>query len=360
MSVDPTGIGRSLLIVTIIFLIITTIIIASRCWVRLRYRTFGIDDGLMLVGWMLYVGVSCIVARSTYAGLGTKDTELNAYLQSDGRKFLWFFQVTYCISLLFLKSSICVTLLRIAVVRTHRIIIWGTLAFALLSITTVIIGLFVICRPIATAWGHADGTCAPLIVTASLGYLVSTGAVVTDFICAILPIFMLYKANMKMATKVSLAIILSLAALASLCTIIRLPYVKYYIILPDYLYNVAHIVIWSILESGIGIVAGSLPSLRQLVNRRFHFDSNSDSSPAQSAPYSGPYRATITSKSVGQSRSHRGASTSGIGEGEGQWEELDDTSSRKNIYVKTDVEMQTFDRPITSGGPHRSSEGLVR
>ncbi|CEI60069.1 hypothetical protein FVEN_g8140 [Fusarium venenatum] len=352
-SVEPTGIGRSLLIVTIIFLIITTIIIASRCWVRLRYKTFGVDDGLMLFGWMLYVGVSCIVARSTYAGLGTKDTDLNAYLQNDGRKFLWFFQVTYCISLLFLKSSICVTLLRIAVVQTHRIIIWCTLAFALLSITAVIIGLFVICRPISTAWGHV-GTCAPPIVIASLGYLVSTGAVVTDFICAILPIFMLYHTNMKLATKVSLAAILGLAALASLCTIVRLPYVKYYIIIPDYLYNVTHIVIWSILESGIGIVAGSLPSLRQLVNRRFQFDSNSESSPAQNTPFSGAYRATITSQSVPRSRS------AGLGEGDGDWEELDDSSSRKKIYVNVDVEMQTFDRATTSGGPHRSTEDLVR
>ncbi|KAM0418452.1 hypothetical protein ACHAPD_004811 [Fusarium lateritium] len=159
---------------------------------------------------------------------------------------------------------------------------------------------------------------------------------------------------MKLATKVSLAAILGLAALASLCTIVRLPYVKYYIIIPDYLYNVTHIVIWSILESGIGIVAGSLPSLRQLVNRRFQFDSNSESSPAQNTPFSGAYRATITSQSVPRSRS------AGLGEGDGDWEELDDSSSRKKIYVNVDVEMQTFDRATTSGGPHRSTEDLVR
>ncbi|UZP43458.1 hypothetical protein NXS19_011274 [Fusarium pseudograminearum] len=180
--------------------------------VRLQHRIFGVDDSLMLVGWMLYVSVSGIVARSTYAGLGTRDVDLNAYLQNDGRKFLWCFQVTYCISLLFLKSSICVTLLRIAVIRLHRIIIWCTLAFVLLSTTTVIIGLFVICSPISTAWGH-EGICAPTIVIASLGYLVSTGAVVTDWICAVLPVFMLYQVNMKRASKFSVAIILGVAAL---------------------------------------------------------------------------------------------------------------------------------------------------
>lgn len=35
---------------------------------------------------MLSVGVSGIVARSTFAGVGTKDIDLNAYLQRDGRR----------------------------------------------------------------------------------------------------------------------------------------------------------------------------------------------------------------------------------------------------------------------------------
>ncbi|CAJ0555007.1 Ff.00g135200.m01.CDS01 [Fusarium sp. VM40] len=360
-SVTPTGLGRTLLALTILFLIPTTIVIFLRCWIRLRHKIFGVDDGLMLVGWMLYVSVSGIVIRSTYAGLGTSDSDLNAYLQNDGRKFLWCFQVTYCVSLLFLKSSICATLLRIAVVRLHLIIIWCTLVFAILSTTTVIIGLLVICRPISTAWGH-EGTCAPTVVIASLGYLVSTGAVVTDWICAVLPIFMLYKSNMKRATKFSVAIILGLAALASLCTIIRLPYVKYYTIIPNYLYNVANIVIWSIVESGIGIVAGSLPSLRKLVSQRYHFDSTTGNSPVQVTPFSGTNQAIITShtSSALRSRPNRGAGATGLGGGEGDWEQLDGSESSKRIYVKVDLEMQSLDRPTTSRASHRSSEDLVR
>ncbi|EXK26822.1 hypothetical protein FOMG_16630 [Fusarium oxysporum f. sp. melonis 26406] len=211
-SVEPTSLGRTLLAVGIFFLIPTSIILILRYYARLKRHLFDVDDGLMLIGWMLYVVVSGIVARSVFAGLGTKDENLNTYLQNDGRKFLWYFQVTYCFSLLFLKSSICVTLLRIAVIKTHRIIIWCTLTFAILSTSVVIIGLFLICRPIPTAWGHT-GTCASTVVIASLGYLVSAGAVVTDWICAILPLFMLYKSNMKLATKIGVSAILGSAAL---------------------------------------------------------------------------------------------------------------------------------------------------
>ncbi|KAM0337465.1 hypothetical protein ACHAPU_011542 [Fusarium lateritium] len=350
-AVEPTGLGRTLFGLTIFFLIPTSIIIALRCYTRLRHRIFGVDDGLMMIGWMLYVAVSGIVMRSTYSGLGTKDEDLNANLQNDGRKFLYAFQVTYCFSLLFLKSSICVTLLRIAVVQTHRIIIWCTLVFAMASTTTVIIGLFLICRPISTAWGH-EGTCAPSIVIASLGYLVSAGAVLTDWICAILPIFMLYKSNMKTATKISVSFILGLAALASLCTIIRLPYVKYYTIIPNYLYNVTNIVIWSIVESGIGIISASLPSLRKLVSSRFHFDSTAGSSPARTTPFSGTNRAVITNTTSSARRTR-------LGEGEGDWEELNNEDSSQKIYVKVDLEMQSLERPTTSRASNGSREDLV-
>ncbi|KAF4456202.1 hypothetical protein F53441_1620 [Fusarium austroafricanum] len=149
---------------------------------------------------------------------------------------------------------------------------------------------------------------------------------------------------MRRATKVSVSIILGLAALASLCTIIRLPYLKAFSQPHSYLYNVAHIILWSTTESGIGIVAGSLPSLRKLVSSRFHFDSSMGSSPAHITPFSGTGRAVITFQSVSAvRRTHRG-------EGGDNWEQLDDIegASSQKIYDKVDLEMQSLERPETS------------
>lgn len=119
--------------------------------------------------------------------------------------------------------------------------------------------------------------------------------------------------------------------------------------------NVGNIVLWSTLESGIGIIAGSLPSLRKLVSSHFHFDSSTGSSPAHITPFSGTSRAVITSQSVPAARrTHRGE----VGD---NWEQLDDvegTSSQK-IYVKVDLEMQSLERPETSRESHGSREDLV-
>ncbi|ENH71934.1 hypothetical protein FOC1_g10002127 [Fusarium oxysporum f. sp. cubense race 1] len=92
-SVEPTSLGRTLLAVGIFFLIPISIIHIVRYYARLKHHLFDVDDGLMLIVWMLYVAVSGIVARSVFAGLGTKDENLNTYLQNDGRKVCI---VSYC------------------------------------------------------------------------------------------------------------------------------------------------------------------------------------------------------------------------------------------------------------------------
>ncbi|KAG7003733.1 hypothetical protein FOFC_19229 [Fusarium oxysporum] len=352
-TVDPKGLALVLLVVSIFFLIPTGIVVVLRCFVRLKYRLFGIDDGLMLIGWILHVIFSVVGVRAIYAGLGTKDEHLNAYLQVDGRKWTWIGQVFYSLSLTPIKASICVTLLRIAVTKTHRIIVWATLIFTIVTMLYHTIGTFFACMPITANWDDRTKCSLPFLM--SVGYMVSLSAVVSDWICAILPIFMLYKSHMRKATKVSVSIILGLGILASLCTIIRLPYLKAFSHPEDYLYHLAHIVLWSTLESGIGIIAGCLPSLRKLVSSRFHFDSSTGSSPTHITPFSGTSRAVITSQSVPAARrTHRGE----VGD---NWEQLDDvegTSSQK-IYVKVDLEMQSLERPETSRESHGSREDLV-
>jgi hypothetical protein len=51
-TVEPQGLARVLLGVFIFFLITTAVVVILRCFVRLRHRIFGIDDSLMLIGWV--------------------------------------------------------------------------------------------------------------------------------------------------------------------------------------------------------------------------------------------------------------------------------------------------------------------
>ncbi|EEU35870.1 uncharacterized protein NECHADRAFT_34927 [Fusarium vanettenii 77-13-4] len=340
-SINPQGLGLVLLVVTLFLTPPSTIVVALRCGIRLKHDVFSGNDVLMLVGWMLFMVVVGVISKGCYYGLGAKDERLNEYLH------IWLFQTFYCSSLIFIKASICVTLLRIAVVKTHGIITWVTLTASCISTLIVIIGLFAMCRPVQANWDKSAGTCSPPIVITSLSYLVSAAAVATDWICAILPGFMLYKAQMKMATKVSISISLGLGVLASIATIVRLPYIKFYADPKDYPYNVGNIALWSVFESGTGIIAGSLPSLRRLLKNWVNFDSSHGHSSSNVTPFTGAGKSTVTSK-VGVSTGRRHKSIIPNVKSDRDWEQLDDASSSRKIIVTVDMEMQSLERPMTS------------
>ncbi|KAI1049598.1 hypothetical protein LB505_008076, partial [Fusarium chuoi] len=222
--VKPSGLGRIMLVLSIVFLFLTAIVIILRCFVRFKYAIFGVDDGLMLAGWLLHVAHVAVSIEAIYAGLGRRDVSLNSYQQKSILKYTWIGELIYIFSLICLKCSICITFLRIAVKRFHRIIIWGTIVFIIGTLLFAVIGMFAVCLPISDNWENYNA-CSPPLRT-STGYVLAISAIVSDWICSILPFFMLYKSNMQKATKISVSIILGLAVFASIFTIIRIPYYK--------------------------------------------------------------------------------------------------------------------------------------
>ncbi|KAH7109719.1 hypothetical protein B0J13DRAFT_516841 [Dactylonectria estremocensis] len=362
-TLTPHGIGLALFIISISFSVLSAIIIGLRCWVRIRDRIFGTDDALMLVGWVLFIGVVGIVCRGTFAGIGASDDRLNAHLLQDGWMYFWFILTFVCCSLIFVKGSICVTLLRIAVEKIYRIIIWATLVVSCISPFIVIIGLMAICRPISANWDRSAGECSPPIVITGLSYLVSATSVATDLICAILPGFMLYKAQMKRATKISITIILGLGVLASIATIIRLAYTSSSHGQPkNILQNVGKIFLCSVFELGFGIIAGSLPSLRRLLKGWINFGTTKNDSPAQITSYRANTTKGRTSRigtNPGSRRFHTTIVTNGTGDRD--WERLDDPSSDHITYAtetEVDLEMRILGQTGTLSGSKGSTEEL--
>ncbi|KAJ4249732.1 hypothetical protein NW762_012073 [Fusarium torreyae] len=363
-TVEPHGLAMAQLVVSIIFGILSTVVIFLRSLVRFQHEIFGSDDALMLVGYVLFsclVGISC---QATYYGMGIHENELPEAMIPDGKQFVWLFQIFYCAALVFIKASICVTLLRIAIVPIHRYIAWATLLMAVASAIIVFISLFVLCRPLHATW-TGQGTCAPASTLAILSYFVSASSLVTDLVCAVLPGFMLWKTQMKTATKISISLVLGLGAVASVATIVRMPYIKFYFHPEkDYLYRVCNVALWCVFETGIGIVAGCLPPLRKLAKRWINFDSSHGQS-SGATPYNSSNALGVTSKIGTASRSQRFNKSRATGNGttsrsDSNWERLDDDSSKRRIYVTVDMEMQTMENTAASVGSHDSIEALAR
>ncbi|KAF5594998.1 integral membrane protein PTH11 [Fusarium pseudocircinatum] len=251
-TVEPRGLGLAQLITSIIFGILTTVVVFLRTYIRVRNRVFGADDLLMAIGYILFAILVGVTAQSTFYGVGQRDAVLPEGIYPHG-KF------------------------------------------------------------------------------------------------------------MKLATKISISLVLGLGALASVATMIRMPFVLFYFHPnPNYLYRHCHVSLWSVVEAGIGIIAGSLPALRKFVKRWITFDSSARqySSPKQ---YGGSHGLGITSH-IGTSSRVKGYNISREVENDGKdhWEGLDDGSSRRGIIVTVDVEMHTLGNNAGSIGSRVSDETYAR
>lgn len=62
----------------------------------------------------------------------------------------------------------------------------------------------------------------------TVSIIVSAVQMGTDWACAVIPFFIVAGLQMSTRKKVSVIVILGLGVVASICTVIRLPYLKYY------------------------------------------------------------------------------------------------------------------------------------
>ena len=114
-----------------------------------------------------------------------------------------------------LKASIGIFLLRIAVSRTHRIILWTTLIVVeTYSVYFSLVFTFQ-CWPVSHFWNQYRGSrghCVSSNLTVTSFYVYSAISCVADWIFSILPMFITFSLQMNYRQKVIVAVILSFAA----------------------------------------------------------------------------------------------------------------------------------------------------
>ncbi|KAF1925215.1 uncharacterized protein M421DRAFT_424012 [Didymella exigua CBS 183.55] len=332
-TVAVSGDGVALLYAAIILLLLTWITVSIRLGVRVWRKVLGMDDYLMLVGLVLFSVTACLCIVSCFYGSGQKAKDLKPLTISKGIKTFYIAEYFYVVSAAMIKCSISVTLLRIASRQCrYNWSIYAIMGLQWIATIVFIASIASICKPIQTLWGEAKGTCN-LRLNSNASFFFSAIEILTDWSLAILPAIMLWKVQMKGTVKSSVAVILALASVASCATIVRLRYLALYSDPGEFMYSTGKIGFWSLMEEGIGIVAGSLPALRPLLSLRVGF-SSSMNTPA--GGISGP------PESLSYNRHDR--KRSGVmmmdtfqtfGDGADREDEHDDGDSQKNIVKET-------------------------
>ncbi|CAM1502386.1 Fc.00g043700.m01.CDS01 [Cosmosporella sp. VM-42] len=170
------------------------------------------------------------------------------------------------------KVSICYFLLRVVVRRSHLWITYGVMGINILSgIAFFFITLFQ-CKPVDAFWNRDPlnpGKCLGMDAVITITYIYSACGIICDFTCTFLPMFIISGLNMDRRTKFALMPIMALACVASAATVVRFVYCKD-AKNPDFLYATINIVIWSTIEQGLAVTAGSLATLRPLLRSLAH------------------------------------------------------------------------------------------
>ncbi|KAJ9143417.1 hypothetical protein NKR23_g6557 [Pleurostoma richardsiae] len=266
--IEPQGLSTAILAVAVTFSVVSTIVISLRVAVRVWHRIFAIEDWLMCIGYVINMVHNSVISYGTFTGLGAPDSRIPGgptgpiYMEGIKSVFLW--QIFFLSGFVFIKCSICMTLLRISVVRWHRITLWALIAITVISTIFVDIYILLQCRPIQRTWGEKEGTCLPSTITVAITFVISALNLITDFTTAVLPFLMLRKVQMSKNRKIAITLVLSLGVLASIATIARLPFGTAYFATKNYLVGIGDIILWTVVECDLALIAGSLPMLRTL------------------------------------------------------------------------------------------------
>ncbi|KAF2649234.1 hypothetical protein K491DRAFT_721863 [Lophiostoma macrostomum CBS 122681] len=236
-----------------------------RVYVRLRLvKAFGWDDAFMIISLLAYIMFSTCVIAGIHYGTGRHEWDLTAENIYMAKRYWWLCYLAYCTATIAGKISIGLFLLRITVRQMHIRLIHTAMGLTVLTGGVFFFVTIFQCTPVSYFWDASkNGTCVDVNIIIGLTYLYSVVSAACDFTFGILPIFLVMKLNMSHSTKWALAPILSIACLASTAVIVRMAFVPEFRT-NDFLYDTVDIAIWSNIEPGLGITAGSLATLRPL------------------------------------------------------------------------------------------------
>ncbi|KAH8668816.1 hypothetical protein BX600DRAFT_460764 [Xylariales sp. PMI_506] len=251
--------------VCITLLVCSLVASGLRCYTRLGIlRAFGPDDWTMVAANIAYIiYIACAITGSVY-GIGHHKADLPPQNVVTGLMYWWLCYLWYGLTMLTSKVSIGIFFLRLTVSKHHRRIVYVAIGLTIVTSIALFFVNLLQCSPISYFWNRAEeGKCIPSVIMAYLLVAYSAVAMLCDFTFALLPIFMMMKLQMDNSIKLALSIILGMGCLASVAVIVRLTYI-HDLNNPDFLWSSFDVMIWSAVEQGLAITAGSLACLRPL------------------------------------------------------------------------------------------------
>ncbi|KAF1959995.1 hypothetical protein CC80DRAFT_396473, partial [Byssothecium circinans] len=180
-------------------------------------------------------------------------------------KYFYLSEVFILVDLPICRISFGITLLKISVQAWQKAILW----FCMLSLTSVcwLQAIFILtqCNPVKKNWDRMNvpGTCRQRTKPwETFGHLTGEWSAAMDFVMAALPVFILYKLQIRTLEKIGVILAMSCGAMAGIMAAIKTAHLQKLVYGRD---DTTFHMILSIAEVCVTMVATSIPFLRPLV-----------------------------------------------------------------------------------------------
>jgi hypothetical protein len=177
-----------------------------------------IEHLLTILCQVVYTAATGLSNYGLLVGLGRLNQDLNEWQQSAAMKYYVIWILTYVVALATIKSSICVTILRIASMKTNlHIAVYVLLGITWASFFITFIGTLTYCNPPEAIWTpqiviSGEGSCAPTYTFIAIAHTSTATTILTDMSLVVVPAILLWNTQMKTQAKLQAFALLSFAS----------------------------------------------------------------------------------------------------------------------------------------------------
>ncbi|RJE21361.1 hypothetical protein PHISCL_06293 [Aspergillus sclerotialis] len=239
--------------------------VAARFWDRSR------KEDIYLQRQVLFLASASIISIQSSIG-GYR----HVYYLTEGQiiealKINFIVRVPVYLSYASVKASIGAFILRI--IRTRRrwqeLVIWTTVIVTALVNIVACIMLFLQCTPVEVVWNPwGPGACWDKRIQTEFGIFVTAENILANIILSLIPTTFVFKLSLSLRKKIGLTILFSLSLIVIIASFMKVPALialdSFY---PDFTWGEYEVTIWSISETWVIVVCGSLPGMKPLLNR---------------------------------------------------------------------------------------------
>ncbi|KAF2872624.1 hypothetical protein BDV95DRAFT_391473 [Massariosphaeria phaeospora] len=248
---------------------IVGVIVAVRVYTRTHILcSFGLDDWLLVFGFLFAVGYSAIALTMNHYGGGLNQWDVPKEKLEPFGITVYSTMVIYGPCAFCIKASILVFLTRVfAPIRRAVMLIYLIIGF-LFAYYLPVLGLkAAICRPVAKFWDdNLPGQCFDQRALILADSVVS---VVSDVIIFAAPLPLTCNLQMKKMKRVKVAAVFSAGGLACICSAIRLIDIVQNGLSPNQTLVFMRVNLWGIAEVYIGLITACMPLLPAFYKHHF-------------------------------------------------------------------------------------------